>query len=194
MMLRIFSRNLVLALALGALAACAKQDTPPVANPREAAAAKAAPASPGAKPQDEPRHSPSSAGGAAKPPEEKTPAAAATPELLKQGEELFTNTCATCHMADGYGVPNLQPQIVGSGWISSADPQPLLSLILRGSAILGEASKAYENDMAPQDHLSDAEIAALATYVRGRFGAPPVTKPVTPAEVAIARARPGLPQ
>ncbi len=113
---------------------------------------------------------------------------------LKQGEELFTNTCATCHMADGYGVPNLQPQIVGSGWISAPDPQPLLSLILRGSAILGEAANAYENDMAPQEHLTDTEIAAVATYVRQRFGTPPVTVPVTPAEVAVARARPGLPQ
>lgn len=174
-------------LLILSLAACSKQEAPPAASPA-------------AKPQDEPRRSSQSEGG----PEAKpagaqlaAPSAApavASPELLQQGEAIFTNTCATCHMADGYGVPNLQPQIVGSGWISAPDPQPLLSLILRGSAILGEAAKAYENDMAPQDHLSDAEIAAVATYVRAHFGAPPVTKPVTPAEVATARARPGLPQ
>lgn len=97
-------------------------------------------------------------------------------------------------MADGYGVPNLQPSINGSGWISAPDPQLLLSLILRGSAILGEAAKAYDNDMAPQDHLSDGDIAAVATYVRQRFAGTPITVPVTPAEVATARARPGLPQ
>jgi len=97
-------------------------------------------------------------------------------------------------MADGYGVPNMQPQIVGSAWISAADPQPLLSLILRGSAILGEAAQAYSNDMAPQDHLTDAEVAAVASYVRTRFAAPPIAEPVTPAQVAIARQRPGLPE
>ena len=97
-------------------------------------------------------------------------------------------------MADGSGVPYLQPAIRGSAWISAPDPQLLLSLILRGSAILGDAAKAYDNDMAPQDHLTDAEIAALATYVRKRFGTPPVTVPVTPEQVAIARARPGLPE
>jgi len=97
-------------------------------------------------------------------------------------------------MADGSGVPYLQPAIKGSGWISASDPQLLLSLVLRGSAILGEAAKAYDNDMAPQDHLTDTEIAALATYVRQRFASPPITEPVTPAQVAIARARPGLPQ
>jgi mono/diheme cytochrome c family protein len=113
---------------------------------------------------------------------------------MPDGSAIFASTCATCHMADGYGVPNLQPQIVGSAWISADDPQPLLSLILRGSAILGEAAKAYENDMAPQDHLSDAEIAAVASYVRTRFAATPIEKPVTPAEVAIARSRPGLPE
>ena len=97
-------------------------------------------------------------------------------------------------MADGYGVPYMQPSIRGSAWISNPDPQYLLSLILRGSAILGEGAKAYDNDMAPQDHLSDAEIAAVASYVRQRFAATPIEKPVTPAEVAVARNRPGLPE
>lgn len=97
-------------------------------------------------------------------------------------------------MADGGGVPYLQPSIKGSAWISAPDPQLLLSLILRGSAILGEAAQAYENDMAPQDHLTDAEIAEVASYVRSRFAAVPITQPVTPAQVAIARNRPGLPE
>jgi mono/diheme cytochrome c family protein len=97
-------------------------------------------------------------------------------------------------MADGNGVPNLQPSIKGSAWISNPDPQLLLTLILRGSAILGEASQAYGNDMAPQDHLTDAELAAVATYVRMRFAASPIEKPVAPAEAAIARSRPGLPE
>jgi mono/diheme cytochrome c family protein len=110
------------------------------------------------------------------------------------GEDIFNSTCATCHMTDGGGVPNMQPSIIGSAWISNPDPQLLLSLILRGSAILGEAAQAYSNDMAPQEHLTDTEIAAVSSYVRTRFATPPIEKPVTPAEVAVARARPGLPQ
>ena len=96
-------------------------------------------------------------------------------------------------MADGNGVPFLQPPIKGSAWISAADPQPLLSLILRGSPVMGEAAKAFDNDMPPLDRFSDAEIAAVATYVRQRFAAAPIAEPVTPAQVAIARSRPGLP-
>lgn len=97
-------------------------------------------------------------------------------------------------MADGSGVPYLQPPIRGSAWLASPDPQPLLSLILRGSTVLGEGAKAFENDMAPQAHLTDAEIAALATFTRQRFAVPPPGRPVTATEVARARARPGLPE
>lgn len=96
-------------------------------------------------------------------------------------------------MANGSGVPYLQPSIRGSAWISNEDPQLLLSLILRGSAVLGQAAQAYENDMPPFEHLSDAELAALATRVRERFGTPPPAKAVTAADAALARSRPGLP-
>lgn len=97
-------------------------------------------------------------------------------------------------MADGSGVPFMQPSIVGSAWISNPNPQLLLSLILRGAAVMGEAANAYDNKMPPLDHLSDTEIAAVASYVRLRFAAAPITEPVTPAEVAVARKRPGLPE
>ena len=109
------------------------------------------------------------------------------------GEKLFLQNCATCHMANGSGVPFLQPDIRGSAWLSNEDPQPLLSLMLRGSVALGEAAGAYENDMSPFSHLSDAEIAAMSTYARTRFDTPPPPNPVTPAEVATARSRPGMP-
>jgi mono/diheme cytochrome c family protein len=156
------------------LAGCAKQETPPATAsiPAKAAPPAAAPVATPAVPAP----------------------AAATEAQLKAGEELFAHNCATCHMADGSGVPFLQPAIKGSALLSNADPQYLLTLILRGSPSLGEGAKAFENDMPPLDQLTDAEIAALATYVRQRFAAVPVTKPVTPAEVAVARARPGMPQ
>ncbi|MSU46588.1 MAG: cytochrome c [Lacunisphaera sp.] len=163
-------RVLALLALLAALAACARREP--------AATASAKPAAP--LPDDLPS--------------DLSAKTFATAEALaKEGAALFTQNCATCHMADGGGVPYLQPSIKGSAGISNPDPQLFLSLILRGSAVLDEGAKAYENDMAPQDHLSDTEIAAVATYVRQRFAAQPITKPVTPADVAIARARPGLP-
>ena len=158
---------------------------------------------PGASPGDSTRglHSPAAAGLAGRLPNfiGETPQQVAGNDsafksIRQDGSAVYDRICATCHMADGNGVPFMQPAIKGSAWISNPDPQLLLSLILRGAAVLGDAANAYDNKMAPQDALSDAEIAAVATYVRERFAATPITKPVTPAEVAIARARPGLPQ
>jgi mono/diheme cytochrome c family protein len=189
-------RLLAGALLLLPLAACSKHEAPPQVAAASAPAGQPAPAPATEEKQAAPAPNPAPTDPAPAAPSPVSAQAGTAPsaDALAQGEALFKGTCATCHMADGSGVPFLQPAIKGSPWISAADPQLLLSLILRGSAILGEASKAYDNDMAPQDHLTDAEIAALATYVRQRFGTPPVTKPVTPAEVAVARARPGLPE
>ncbi len=90
-------------------------------------------------------------------------------------------------MANGSGVPFLQPDIRRSAWITAEDPQPLLRLILRGSAAMGEFANAYDNDMPPFEHLSDAEIAAIATRTREKFSDPPPADPVTAAAVATAR-------
>ena len=175
---------------LSAMAACSKQEPPPAVA---VVATKPAPAQPAAvtvAPAPPPAAAPS----------DGLPSVALAKEgqnfeaIVKDGSAVYDRTCATCHMADGNGVPFMQPAIKGSAWISNPDPQLLLSLILRGAAVLGQAADAYDNKMAPQDALSDAEIAAVATYVRRRFAAVPITQPVTPAEVAVARARPGLPQ
>lgn len=197
-----YNRGFVLVVGLGALAACSKPEPASQAAPVAKAPASAdgghrPPQQKAAPPADLSASAPGSASPA-------TTLAAAAPAIVRatadatppapDGAALFASTCATCHMADGSGVPFLQPSIKGSAWISSPDPQLLLSLILRGSAVLGEAAQAYDNDMAPQEHLTDAEIAAVATHVRTRFAVPPITQPVAPAEVAVARARPGLPE
>jgi len=202
-------RSLACASAVLLLAACSKSEPPPVVAvaaaptpPAKSGAAVAAapgterPAAPAAAPVQTPAPAPAPRLPEAAP--AKT-AASDAPKvdlaaLLKQGEKIYADTCATCHMADGNGVPFMQPGIDKSAWISNPDPQYLLSLILRGAEVVGAAADAYDNKMAPQDALSDEQVAAVATYVRHRFAAEPIAKPVTPAEVAIARARPGLPK
>jgi len=169
------------------LAACSKQE-PPAATPPLVGAELARPSNPTSTTKDRASSAPTASA-----PAQPAPPAKIDEALLKQGEAVFNDNCATCHMADGGGVPNMQPSIKGSAWISNPDPQLLLSLILRGATVMGEAANAYDNKMAPLDHLSDAQIAAVATYVRQRFAAAPIAEPVTPAQVVLARSRPGLP-
>ena len=189
-------------LLIMSLAACAKPAPPAAVAASPVPAAKPAPAEKAggevAPVQTPVPAKPAAPAAAAAPapaaPMVPPPAAPAPVGAVKDGETLYADNCATCHMADGNGVPFMQPAIKGSAWISNPNPQLLLSLILRGATVMGEAANAWDNKMPPVDNLSDAEIAAVATYVRSHFAAGPITVPVTPDQVAVARSRPGLPQ
>ncbi len=114
------------------------------------------------------------------------PVAAASPPATN-GANLYAQHCLSCHMADGGGVPNLQPSLIDS-LLAPGDPGALLALILRGSAGQPAPNPEYQNVMPGFGFLSDAEIAALATHLRKNFGH--AAPPVSPADVAAARAQP----
>ena len=125
---------------------------------------------------------PARAPGPAAGPAAKTAAAATGP-----GATVYRQTCAVCHMADGRGVPNMQPDLTASAVVKGS-PQTFIDLILRGPAkALPAARKKYANAMPELSSLSDAEIAAVVNYVRSQFGggAPPVSR----SRVAAVRAR-----
>lgn len=108
--------------------------------------------------------------------------------VLKQGEELFAAHCLVCHTARGTGLPGLAPTLVGSSMVMGAERELILGTLM-GSAYYGADSrvgKEYSAPMIPYAHLSDAEIAALLTYVRDAFGQG--SAPVSVEAVASARA------
>lgn len=102
------------------------------------------------------------------------------------GETVYRTHCASCHQADGRGVPGAFPPLAGSEWVTG-DSQQLVSVILNGlSGPITVAGQNYDGVMpAWKDQLGDAEIAAVATFIRQLGGnkAPPVE----PAEVAKLR-------
>jgi len=72
------------------------------------------------------------------------------------GKAIYVRDCLACHMADGRGVPGMNPPLTGSPWV--AGPADSLA-----GFVLPEIL------MARFDYLSDAELAALLTYIRGAF-------------------------
>jgi mono/diheme cytochrome c family protein len=113
-------------------------------------------------------------------------AAADTP--APDGEALYAQHCATCHMADGKGVPSLQPSLVDSS-IVRGDENLLIRVVLAGpAAVLPADREPYNNTMAGFAMLADAEIAELLTYVRREFGNG--AAPVSTERVAAVRAVP----
>ena len=118
---------------------------------------------------------------------DSAPAApAATAAVNSRGKELYAQQCAICHMADGNGVPPLQPPLVGSA-VVKGDPQLLINVILKGPIAVLPADRAkYSNIMPPYAMLTDAQVADLTTYLRQAYGGN--ASAITPAQVAAARA------
>lgn len=110
---------------------------------------------------------------------------------FKAGHEIYFRDahCATCHQADGKGLPPAFPPLAESPWVTE-DHDRLIKLTLHG--LMGPFElhgKKYEGQvpMTPfGGMLKDDEVAAVLTYVRNNFGnkAPAIT----PEQVAKVRA------
>jgi mono/diheme cytochrome c family protein len=88
-----------------------------------------------------------------------------------KGAELYAQACAVCHMADGSGVPNMQPSLDDSK-VLAGDSTTLIRLLLEGPKKVLPANRTrYSNEMPTFDSFSDDEIAALANYARHTFAA-----------------------
>ena len=97
-------------------------------------------------------------------------ALAATPSAL------FNDNCSACHQTSGKGVKGAFPALAGDPFVQG-DAAPVLATVLAGRA----GMPSFKDD------LNDADLASLLTYVRTSWGN--TGKPVTPADVAAARAK-----
>ncbi len=103
------------------------------------------------------------------------------------GAAVFSSRCAACHQATAQGLPGVFPPLAGSEYVNG-DPARLARLVLRGLTGPITVKGATYNGAMPAwaDQLKDAEVAAVLTYVRSRFGNQ--SGPMTSADVARERA------
>jgi cbb3-type cytochrome c oxidase subunit III len=110
----------------------------------------------------------------------------ATATAIRTGAQIFSSTCAACHQAQGEGT-NTYPPLAGSEWVQG-DESRVVRIILHG--LIGDVEvqgQVYNGAMpAWGPSLSDAEIAAVATYIRSSWGNKAL--PITAETVAKARA------
>jgi mono/diheme cytochrome c family protein len=85
------------------------------------------------------------------------------------GQRVYNN-CMACHQRDGRGVPGNYPPLDGSTWVQDR-PVALAALVLHGLEgpveVLGET---YNQVMPKWSHLTDEQLAAVLTFVRGSWG------------------------
>jgi mono/diheme cytochrome c family protein len=99
--------------------------------------------------------------------------------MMKAGAAIYSDLCASCHRSDGAGVAFLIPNLAASASVASRDPTTLIRVVLLGAnsvATQQEPTAPAMPSFAWQ--LSDAEIAAVTTYVRNAWNhaAPPVAE------------------
>lgn len=105
-------------------------------------------------------------------------AAARAPEALS-GAELFAAKCSTCHQPQGQGT-DTYPPLAGNPVVIAADPGAMIGVIVNGRAgPITVNGKTFNNRMPTwKGQLTDASIAAVATYIRSAWGnnASPITE------------------
>ena len=115
--------------------------------------------------------------------------AASSPDkqILAAGEAIYQDLCSSCHRQDGKGIPNMFPNLAETATVKANDPTTVLRVILQGAQSVSTEREPTGPAMPGFGwQLNDAQIAAVATYVRNHFGQAPA---VDEGEVRKARSQ-----
>lgn len=97
---------------------------------------------------------------------------------MRLGAQVYREHCARCHGEQGEGALNAYPALVGNRAVVAPEPQNLLRTLMLGGYLPATAGHPRPYGMPPFGPvLSDAELAAVSTYLRQSWGhrAAPVT-------------------
>ena len=82
-------------------------------------------------------------------------------ELMAEGESVYNTFCASCHQANGQGVPPVFPSLVGTP-VATGDRDAHIRMVLDG--VPGTAMQAFGKQ------LDAAQVAAVVHYERNSWG------------------------
>jgi mono/diheme cytochrome c family protein len=98
-------------------------------------------------------------------------ALSAEDDLMKAGAAIYQDRCAACHKADGTGVPYLIPDLAASSSAASREPTTLLRVVINGAQSVATKEEPTGPAMPAFGwQLTDAQMAAVATYIRNSWG------------------------
>jgi mono/diheme cytochrome c family protein len=107
--------------------------------------------------------------------------------MAAHGKQVYETVCGICHGADGMGKPGQFPPLAGSEWVNAKGAQRLAHIPLEG--LVGDVQVKGQdwnlNMAAMGAALSDADLAAVLSYIRSSWGNK--GGEVTPDEVKAVR-------
>lgn len=126
-----------------------------------------------------------------KPGGKPAPPPKAAGDTLSVGKAIYARDCASCHGTEGQGRGLAYAALAKSPAANARDPVSLIYVTLYGAqAPMTEHNRWAQTMPGYQAALTDAEIAALLTYIRQSWGN--VGAPVAPDQVAEVRRETGL--
>ena len=89
---------------------------------------------------------------------------------MVRGKIVYNSICLACHMADGGGVPTMNPPLINTEYVLG-DKTRLIKIVLNGfKEDVQINGQSFSNNMTPHADLKDWQIADVLTYVRKSFG------------------------
>jgi len=92
--------------------------------------------------------------------------------LIAHGKQLYDQNCGTCHNPDGMGMAGKAPPLAGSEWVNSKGTKRVAEIPLLGlNGPITVKGQSWSASMAAMGAgLSDADLAAVLTYIRTSWG------------------------
>jgi mono/diheme cytochrome c family protein len=99
------------------------------------------------------------------------PPAAGGEATNANGAKVFSSNCASCHGAQGQGLPGSFPPLANNP-VVTGDPNKVIGIVLGGlHGQISVAGMSYNGQMpAWKGQLSNKDIADAITYIRGSLG------------------------
>ncbi len=85
--------------------------------------------------------------------------------IASDGAAIFKSKCLACHGPDGKGTA-MAPAFQGSDYIKSTDAAAIGKTIKNGRSGAAKKYKNFALSMPPQSTMSDADIAAVTSYLK----------------------------
>lgn len=85
------------------------------------------------------------------------------------GAHVFAQACASCHRFDGTGAQTPYATLIGTRGVNDPEATNITQIVLHGASLDSPCATIFMPGFGKA--YSDAEIAAVANYVTGRFGA-----------------------
>ena len=93
------------------------------------------------------------------------------PAAMRRGAAIYSDACASCHLENGVGQPNLFPPLGRDAVAQQTDPTSVLHLIVGGGRVGPSPTRPSPLTMPSFAwKLDDQETADVATYVRNSWG------------------------